>query len=270
MSGISMPPKSALQQLADEHRDWLSGFDARHLTNWDKLLSADNEAALAEADVRRRLQDNNVDVEPNDAVFGNAKSLDFRCQSHGVGFCVEVTCIRIATAEEVTGTPKVPTEDHPCRPLTQAIFNKCLDKAAQAASVQQPVLVAIGTWHGFVALKFKPGYYVNTLLTGECEITWDMNITTGESSKTYLSTDLYPAIFLKPNDDGTPKPARQSISGVMLCAFGMPGVEPLIVLNPNAVRPFASKAIPKLPYGSVQYDSQNRVLGVRWKRGSDD
>ncbi len=49
----SMQPDEELDALADEHRRWLSSFDAQYLLNWEKLYAADYEAAMTEASIRR-------------------------------------------------------------------------------------------------------------------------------------------------------------------------------------------------------------------------
>ncbi len=49
-------PNPYWDELADEHRKWLSAFDPQYTRNWEKLLNADDEAAMAEARVRHILQ----------------------------------------------------------------------------------------------------------------------------------------------------------------------------------------------------------------------
>ncbi|WP_207398115.1 hypothetical protein [Bremerella alba] len=223
---------------------------------------------MAEASVRRRLQGFGVSVEPNEDLDTRQKASDFKCVRNGIDFYVEVACIRIATAEKTTGIPN----DRPYlggfRPITLAVFNKCIHKVRQSTTADAPLLVAVGTWHGFVAMQFNQRPIVNMLLTGETKMTWDINIKTGETSDTYLTTDFYPAIFLKPDDDMKPSPAREPISGAMLCAFGMPGIDPVVILNANANRQFHPAALPDLEYGSVIVDQAAQQLHVSWKQGA--
>lgn len=42
--------------LAAEHRNWLSPFQPQYLANWEEVLNQDQESALAEAGVRRLLR----------------------------------------------------------------------------------------------------------------------------------------------------------------------------------------------------------------------
>ena len=193
MTGLTTPLNEHIQALADEHWAWLALFDSRHTVKWDNLFNSDNEAAMAEASVRDRLQQCGVNVEPNEDLDARQQAPDFRCEGFGVEFCVEVTCIRIETAENVTGIPNDAPHQGGFSPLNLAVFNKCIQKARQASSVDVPVLVAVGTWHGFAAMQFKQRPIVNMLLTGETKMTWDINIKTGEESDTYLTTNLYPA-----------------------------------------------------------------------------
>jgi hypothetical protein len=232
------------------------------------MLNSDNEAAMAEASVCRRLQQYGVTVEPNEDLDTSKQAPDFRCEHFGIEFCIEVACIRIETAENVTGIPIEAPYQGGFSPLNLAVFNKCIQKARQSSSVDVPVLVAVGTWHGFAAMQFEVRPIVNMLLTGETKMTWDINIKTGETSDTYQTTNLYPAIFLKPDAEKSPTAARESISGVLLCAFGMPDIEPLVVLNLNANRPFDSAALPELEYGSVAIlHPAQQQLSVNWERG---
>lgn len=264
MTGLTTPLNEHMQSLADEHRDWLTQFDPRYLVKWDNMLQSDNEAAMAEASVRQRLQQYGVNVEPNEDLDTGQQAPDFRCERSGIEFCVEVTTIRIETAERATGLP----HDRPYSGgggfLNEKVFAKCVQKARQANSAVLPTLVAIGTWHGFAAMQFKQRPLMNMLLTGEAKMTWDINVNTGETSDTYLTTNLYPAIFLKPDEDKSPVATRESISGALLCAFGMPGIEPLVILNPNANRTFDPAALPELEFGSVNIDHAQQQLSVEW------
>lgn len=264
-----LPLNSELQALSDEHRQWLSGFDNRYLLNWERLFGAESEAAMAEASVRRRLQSLGVIVDPNEDLDTGRRAPDFRCLSHGLEFYVEVACIRIETAEQTTGVPSDQPYHGGFRPLNLAVFNKCVDKVRQASAADAPLLVAVGTWHGFAAMQFNQRPIVNMLLTGETTMAWDVNIQNGETSDTYLTTNMYPAIFLKPDSDKSPAPAREPISGAILCAFGMPGIEPIVLLNPNANHPFDLAALPNLEYGSVIADRDRGQLSVRWSPGGN-
>jgi hypothetical protein len=49
--------------LATEHRAWLSSFHPQYLGNWEKALNGSYEAGLCEAAVRRMLQNHSISVE---------------------------------------------------------------------------------------------------------------------------------------------------------------------------------------------------------------
>ncbi|MGA2618368.1 MAG: hypothetical protein ABSF26_12215 [Thermoguttaceae bacterium] len=126
-------PNPFFDALADEHRIWLSTFDPQYLANWEKVLSGNEEAALAEAGVRRLLQGYRVRVKPNEDLRGMERRPDFHCETNGSGFEVEVTHISIEKATEITGLEDDPTvnlaerpptfEDiHLIRPINRAVF----------------------------------------------------------------------------------------------------------------------------------------------------
>ncbi len=266
---LNAPLNDELQALADDHRHWLSAFDARYLANWERLLAADNEAAMAEVSVRQRLQNYGVDVQPNEDLENGQQAPDFRCHRNGIEFCVEVTCIQIAAATKATGIPHDRPSIGGVGFLNEKVFHKCIQKARQASSVDLPVLVAIGTWHGFAAMQFNQRPLVNMLLTGRTRMTWEINIQTGQQGDCYVTTELGAAIFLKPDSTtNNPTSAREPISGALLCPMGMSTWEPFIIQNSNATRPFNPAAWPELEYGSVTIDQAQQQLCVNWQRGS--
>ncbi|TWU09957.1 hypothetical protein [Allorhodopirellula heiligendammensis] len=267
MTGLTQPPSAEMKALADEHRQWLSRSDGRYLSNWERLYAADNEAAMAEASVRRRLESLGVVVEPNEDLDHGTSAPDFRCFAGGHKFYVEVTCIRISTAEKLTGVPKTGRFSGNYRPINLGVYQKCIAKVRQAATVDAPLLVAIGTWHGHAATQLGHKPFRDMLLTGETMIAWDMNTQSGEAGDTYLTTELRAAVFLKPNGDSDIIPAREPISGAMLTAFGSPMSEPAILLNPNAHYPFAPALLPSLEYGSVELDQTTKQLHTVWQKG---
>ena len=57
--------------LVCEHRHWFSVFRQQHLRNWKKLLTDNPETAMCEAEVRRLLEHNNIQVRPNEDLRGS-------------------------------------------------------------------------------------------------------------------------------------------------------------------------------------------------------
>jgi hypothetical protein len=112
-------------------------FDPRYLANWEKNLNGDEEAALAEAGVRRLLQGYAARVEPNEDLTGGETGAeqrpDFHCESDGHGFEVEVTHISIEKATKVTGLVEDPIGACHYSSLNDAIFVACKGKAKQCA-----------------------------------------------------------------------------------------------------------------------------------------
>lgn len=68
---LNTPFNQEMQQIVDEHREWVRAFDSQYLENWNRMLRNDNEAAMTEAVVRRILQRNGCAVEPNERLSGD-------------------------------------------------------------------------------------------------------------------------------------------------------------------------------------------------------
>lgn len=268
----TMKANCELDALADEHRQWLSQFDPQYLANWEKLYAADYEAALTEAGVRRLLQRHEVTVEPNEKLTGACGGPDFCCTAGEWHFYVEVTCISIDTAERKSGIEVGPREFSPFNlmGMTEAIFAECQNKAPQCANLDGPALVAVGTFHSTAAMVGFDKVLVNCVLTGKTKMAWDINIQTGEESETYQVTELKAAAFLRPDKAQEVDFARNSISGVLLCAVGLGSMRTLGVLHPNPARPFDPALLPKIEFGQVEIDRSSKQLRVHWPGGNDD
>jgi len=255
------------QKLEAEHRRWLSAFDPpQYLCNWERLLNSDEEAAFAEARVRALLEGYGVGVEPNEDLTGARQQPDFRC-CRGVGeFYVEVTTIRIDSATAKTGIPTQGSRECTTfRPLNEAIFSKCLRKAAQCGDLDAPALVAIGTFHGFAAMISFDRISLNDLLTGETKLECLVDKSTGNQvGQPYQITELHSAAFLRPDETQEVGYARSSISGLLLCGLGSEPPSVRGVLHPNPVRPFDPAILPEVEFGQVDIDQASRQLRVSW------
>lgn len=262
-----MQPNDELNALADEHRVWLSSFDAQYLKNWEKLHAADYEAAMTEASVRRMLQGQKVAVEPNEKLTGICGGPDFRCYFGGDCFYVEVTCISIASAEQRTGIIDGVNGFSPFNVtgMVQAIFNNCVNKAPQCADLDGPALVVVGTWHGAAAMAGFQKVLVNMVLTGKTKMAWTIDIRGGQQvGDTYQTTELEAAAFLRPDKTQQVGFARSSISGVLAFAAGL-GTRPAIgVLHPNPARSFDPTMLRGVEFGQVEVDCASSQLIVRW------
>jgi hypothetical protein len=259
---------SHFQELADEHRIWLSTFDSRHLANWERLLHSDIEAAMCEAGVRRRLRKCAVGLEPWEKLTGDCGGPDFRCEVGMSHFYVEVSCVSIAAAERKTGIhndAKRKSSPFNVMGMAKAIFGKCGDKAAQCANLDGPALVAIGTFHAAAAMAGFSKTLVGNVLTGKTSISWNISRTTGgQVGDTYFTTDFENAAFLRRDDDDAVGFKRSSISGVVLFGLGtLPG-QCLGVLHPNPARPFDPSLLPDIELGELVIDRTSRQLQVVW------
>lgn len=269
---VLTPLNTEMQQLADEHRQWLSAFDPQHLANWEKMLKADDEAAMTEAGIRRMLQRHGVTVEPNEKLTGTCGGPDFRCTVNESHFYVEVTCITLATAERRSGIKDGARGFAPFNVMgmTEAIFSECQNKAPQCGNLDGPALVAVGTFHGTAAMVGFDKVPINCVLTGKTKMAWDIDISTGQQvGDSYQTTELQSAAFLRPDKTQDVGFARNSISGVLVCAVGLGSMKTLGVVHPNPVRPFDSALLPNIDFGSVEIDRTSKQLSVNWSGGND-
>jgi len=107
-------------------------------------------------------------------------------------------------------------------------------------------------------------FCANGLLTGEPMITWNVDTTTGESrGATWQSTNLKYASFIKPSTSSIVN-ARTSISGILLCGFGLLPASIVGILHPEADRPFKPEILPRIPFGQVRIDDNARQLVTLW------
>lgn len=262
-----------LAQLAQEHRQWLGAFDPQYLSKWEKLLKANSEAALCEAGIRRRLQSSGVTVEPNEMLTGTCGGPDFRCSAQKGCFYVETTCISVATATKKVGIANGP---HPFTPvnvwgMTEAVFAECVNKAPQCGGLDAPALVAVGTFHATAAMLGFQKVLVSGVLTGRTQMTWGIDIQTGQQvGDTDVTTALQAAAFLKPDKTQEVGYARSSISGLLLCGLGTVPGRYLGVLHPNPARPFDPTLLPGVEFGEVEIDRESGQLRVHWPGGSDE
>jgi hypothetical protein len=255
--------------LEAEHRNWLSSFDSRYLSNWERLLSSGEEgkeAAFAEAGVRRLLHNYQVAVEPNEDLDTGKARPDFRCTARGREFYVEVTCIPVAIATEKTGDPDVfDGQFRSFRPLTGAILAKGQDKAPQCANSDAPALVAVGTFHRSAAMSSFKKAALNWSLTGETKISWRIGVQTGKQiGDAQETTELHSAAFLRPDKNEKIGYARSSISGLLLIGLRLQKQAPLGLLHPNPVRPFDASTLPQVDFGQVVVDQASGQLRVDW------
>jgi hypothetical protein len=263
-------PSPYWDDLEAEHRTWLSAFDHQYLRNWDKLRNGNQEAGLCEAGVRRLLQMHSIKVEPNEDLTGSEQRPDFRCTHPEGKFFVEVACITLDTATEETGLP------YPSQPgarnyrhLNDTVFKTCKGKAPQCGNATEPTLVAIGTFHTDASVLCFQKKFANMLLYGEANISWLVDTRTGQGiGDTYQTTKLYSAPFLRP--DQRLSEARTSISGVLLCGFGIAPPKVLGILHPGAIRRFDRRLLSGIDFGEVQVDRKTGVLSTSWTGGNDE
>jgi hypothetical protein len=181
---------------------------------------------------------------------------------------VEVANISIAKATGLTNLPHPEQFGSPrfYGKLTKAVFAKAQGKATQCEQ-DLPTLLAVGTFHAMASRFAMDRFCASSLLTGEPMITMDINIRTGAAvGDTYQSTNLRYASFLKPGYCSIIN-ARTSISGILLCGFGVLPVSIIGVLHPEADRPFRPELLPQIPFGEVGIGYEKHRLTAVWPDG---
>lgn len=275
----SLLGKRFFDNLAAEHRTWLSAFDPQHLANWEKVLNADQESALAEAGVRRLLQRYGTRVEPNEDLTGSEQRPDFRCESNGSTFEVEVTRISIAKTTKITGlaedaitnVAEEPVIFEDIRPLNDAVFVACKGKARQCGDAPHPTLLAVATFHYGAAVFCLDKSEISELLTGRTRMRLSLGGPSAERpGEAYLITDLHSAAFLQFDGSRQVGFARSSISGLIMCGLGADPPQVIGVLHPNPARRFAPTLLPEIEFGQVTVDWATSKMLVNWPRGDKE
>lgn len=258
-------PNRHLDALEAEHRTWLGRFDRQYLRNWEKLLNNNEEDAMTEASVRRLLERRGVTVSPNEDLTGNQQRPDFRCVVPDGQFYVEVTCISVEKATEITGLVDGANTALRPTPLTTKIQAICKKKAVQSGNHDAPVLVAIGTFHGIACMfSFSPPH-LDMLLTGTSTMSVRISrVTLERVGGVEIESDPSTAAFLRYDSTDRIDFARSSISGLLLCGVSLEPIWVQGVLHPNPARPFNPRLLPDISFGEVEVDRESGQLRTRW------
>jgi hypothetical protein len=255
------------RELIDEHRRWLGSFDPQHSRNWEKLLDADREAAMSEASIRRLLQQNKNRVEPNEDLAGLKQTPDFRCGQTGKTFFVEVACIKIDTATEITGlSPRPLGQAQNYADLNKALFGACIRKTPQCSGLEQPALVAVCTFHWQATMLCFRKQKIATLLTGSELITYKWDSATGAGyGEAFLTTKLQKAAFIKPADNSSGMAhARNPVSAMLACGLGGDHARALGILHPLPVYEFDRAMLPDVAFCRLCDGYQSGKLSTEW------
>ena len=251
--------------LVEEHRRWLGSFQPQRLSNWERILEADGEAAMCEAAVRRLLEANENTVEPNETLDGSAPAPDFLCSSGDKQFYVEVTCLSIKKVTQCTGLSHHPKGACSYSLLNDAIFNACKSKTPQCAGLRHPSLVTVGTFHFDASCLCFLDMELAQLLTGKEMITASIDTRTGaQVGETHMSTRLRSAAFLRPDPSEGMDHARNPVSGMLLCGFGCEPPEVRGILHPSPVHDFDRSLMPRVEFCRLKAGYESGTLSTEW------
>jgi hypothetical protein len=251
-----------------EHRVWLKPFGKQRVKKWEDFLKSNPEGAICEAATRKLLSEHEVKVEPyEDPSRGGP---DFRCAKDNKCFYVEVTCITKESATKETGLadkpPKTSRVQHYAL-LTRKIFYELCNKAPQCSNLRGACILVVCTLHFQAGCLCLVKRAANNLLTGTPKITLKIDVSRGEAvGNPYQSTDLQDSLFIRPDKSmlTSIEEARRTISGVLLCPFGIYSPEILGVLHSNPNHPFDRTLLPNIKFCRLAEGYKGDNLTVEW------
>jgi len=253
--------------LFREHLSWLDRFDPQFRKNWEKLYWSDPEDAMCEAEVRRLLEKNGNNAEPNETLHGTKRSPDFRCIQAGKDFFVEVTCISMEKATSLTGLNHFPDPGFSFSGVgrvTDKLFHAATKKTPQCSNLGHPALVAVGTFHWQASRLCFERKHLELLLTGETLISQNIDGTTGGPvGDDYLSTNLRSATFLSPKEGGFTH-ARNPVSGILACGFGCEPPRIRGALHPKPIHAFDRSLLPEVEFCRLKPGYEAGTLITEW------
>jgi hypothetical protein len=250
----------------DEHRTWLKTFGEQRLQKWERLLRVNAEAAICEASTRMVLSEHGVVVEPyEDPSTGGP---DFVCKKGGKIFFAEVTCIEREKVTSRTHLTDKPRGETYYALLTDVFLAELCRKVTQCCNLEAACLVVIGTLHRQGGAKCFGKSAVEDLLTGTTRITMKFDPEQGRSvGDAYQTTKLIDSAFIRfqKNSRGQVEFARNPISAVLLCGFGLIPPNGVGCLHPNPNYLFDRMLLPNIEFcrlveGCIQTDH----LKVEW------
>ena len=240
-------------KIVDSHREWLKQFNERHLKKWDDLFAKNNpEAALCEAATRQVLEEFDVDVEPYDD-SSSEPTPDFKCCKDGIVFYVEVTCIPKEVATRKSGLEEDYEKDRVCEyaPLNIPISLKAQHKYYQSKNLEVPFLLVIGTFHTQVSENWFIKETASEML--KCAPIFfpvGKNQEMNKDNYKHFKDHSGGFVFIKINNNSLTNCdyKLKSISGILLCPFGIKEPKILGVLHPNPNYPFYRNLLPKVEF----------------------
>ena len=251
-----------------EHRAWLQQVDKQRLKQWEDLLCSCSEAAICEAETKKLLSEQNVDVYLCEDLSTGGP--DFSCSKNGQKFYVEVTCITIDVATQKTTLPPCYLKSNDAqyyRLLTKHIRGELSGKTSQCAGLKFPCVVAIATLHPEAGRSCFDEYACEEILKSTSKIALDINIQKGRSvGSPYQITNLQNSAFVRftKKNDGTTECARNSISAVLLCPFGRYSLKVKGLLHPNPNYPFDRSLLSGIEFAKLADGYQNGSMNVEW------
>lgn len=255
------------ESLIQRHRAWLKQSpEGWRLKRWNQLLKDQPEPALCEAFLREFLSDH-VD-ELHSAEDRSNGGPDFLCTRGKRRFYVESTCLTVDSVFKKTGLTYHARTACAYNLLTPLFFGACVEKAGQCSKRSDaPCLLAISTLHHAASALCFGDVEVEWILISEPDIRCTINTRTGQPvGEPYEATDMRLSAFLRPGREGLGpiESARRSISGLLLCGFGIRPPAVRGVLNTQAVRRLDRCLLPEIPFCRLVEEDDDETLRVEW------
>jgi len=244
----------------DSHRQFLKTKFPSHLERFDRLQKTNPEGARAEASIGLILRSNCDRTEIKESTENGGP--DFLCVVGNSQFIIEVTALRVETAERISGLSNIHSVGS-FRLITNKLKAKVANKARQVSGYSVPRLVAIYCEHDWGAVLVGPDA-AKSLLTGECGIKVPLN---EPESKIQVVTPLRESAFFRPNN-GSIESCRESVSGVLLVHGSGEECRLVGALHPAPARPFEIELIPNVPFCRLrEWPIKNCEIETEWVIG---
>lgn len=246
------------------YADWLKELEPEAARHWDLRLNSPDlgsvEGAVAEAVAWDFLVHRVDRIAPGKLSTGGP---DFRCESAGRTFHVEVTNLSRSAVVERTGLAEDLDGWRHYGDLTGLIKSEVSKKAAQGRNLGVPYLVFVTTLHWTASVICVDRAHVAHVLHSTTAISGDFDPDQGEvvgplRQVTRMELSAFTNRF-------SADPARRNVSGVLVGGFGTyPDVRVLGVSHPDPVHPFESSILQDVPFFEFEVWPPDPRIVTRW------
>ncbi len=251
------------------HIEWLESYSHERAEKWKDLLGSNPEAAICEACVRDSLAQHVDEIQPNEDLSHGGP--DFLCRLSNQYYYVEVTCITIESATQVSELPHSPPRNSNASAyrylLTEKIRGELVNKTPQCSRLDHPCVLAIGTLHSQAGPHCMDEHAAKEVLTGTTHIAAKISTKTGGMvGKPYNAADLRDSSFIRPakTESISIEEARKTISAVLLYSLWYDPYQVIGLLHPKPNKPFPRELLSGIKFGKLKDGYDEGILEVEW------